>query len=108
MNLSQVGRSLPLLVSQVQQFVFDYNLERAINSEQDSAVYGAVAADEHEQNWNFPGLRRKNRATTLPTNLSKSQQGINELLLFQQRTVLQVRRILEASIGWFCNVYMPL
>ena len=95
MNLTQVGKTLPVLISQVQEFIFDYNLERSINSTLNSQTTEGAASEEHEANWNFPGLRRR-RVVQQKEGGSRSrggrqqQPGIAEIVLLQQRTVLQV------------------
>lgn len=104
MNLTMVGKTLPVLISQVQEFIFDYNLERSINSTLNSQTNNANAAAQdgssgHEMNWNFPGLRkRKVKKTSQTLSESKSrgnQPGIAEIVLLQQRTVLQVNWIIR-------------
>ena len=95
MNLTMVGKTLPVLISQVQEFIFDYNLERSINSTLNSSqTTEGAASEEHEANWNFPGLRRR-RVVQQKEGGSRSrgrqqQPGIAEIVLLQQRTVLQV------------------
>ena len=96
MNLTQVGKTLPVLISQVQEFIFDYNLERSINStlnSSQSSTEGA-ASEEHEVNWNFPGLRRRRvvqqKEGGIRSRGRQQQPGIAEIVLLQQRTVLQV------------------
>ena len=92
MNLTMVGKTLPVLISQVQEFIFDYNLERSINSTLNSQTSSEGGCSEHEVNWNFPGLRkRKVQKTPSSESRSRGQQpGIAEIVLLQQRTVLQV------------------
>ena len=99
MNLTMVGKTLPVLISQVQEFIFDYNLERSINSTLNSQTNADAAAasregSEHELNWNFPGLRKRKVKKTSPTAAESKargrQPGIAEIVLLQQRTVLQV------------------
>ena len=100
MNLTMVGKTLPVLISQVQEFIFDYNLERSINSTLNSQTNNATASAEgegsgHEQNWNFPGLRKRKVQKTQSESKSRAQQpGIAEIVLLQQRTVLQVNLII--------------
>ena len=97
MNLTMVGKTLPVLISQVQEFIFDYNLERSINSTLNSQTNNATASAKgegsgHELNWNFPGLRKRKVLKT-PSSESRSrgqQPGIADIVLLQQRTVLQV------------------
>ena len=106
MNLTMVGKTLPVLISQVQEFIFDYNLERSINSTLNSQTSNANAtaaqegSSEHEMNWNFPGLRKRKVKKTSQTAASESklrgqQPGIAEIVLLQQRTVLQVNWIIR-------------
>ena len=94
MNLTMVGKTLPVLISQVQEFIFDYNLERSINSTLNSQT--TEGGSEHEVNWNFPGLRKR-RVVQQKEGSNRSrggpqQPGIAEIVLLQQRTVLQVSR----------------
>ena len=91
MNLTMVGKTLPVLISQVQEFIFDYNLERSINSTLNSQT-SSEESSELELNWNFPGLRKRKVQKTPPEGKSRGRQqpGIAEIVLLQQRTVLQV------------------
>ena len=72
MNLTMVGKTLPVLISQVQEFIFDYNLERSINSTLNSQT--TEGATEHEVNWNFPGLRKR-RVVQQKEGSSRSRGG---------------------------------
>ena len=100
MNLNMVGKTLPVLICQVQEFIFDYNLERSINSTLNSQTNATAASaagegsSEHELNWNFPGLRKRKVKKASPTAAESKargrQPGIAEIVLLQQRTVLQV------------------
>ena len=111
MNLTMVGKTLPVLISQVQEFIFDYNLERSINSTLNSQTSNANATaaegtSEHEMNWNFPGLRKRkvkkaSQSAASESKLRGNQPGIAEIVLLQQRTVLQVNFLTFDQISSF-------
>ena len=105
-----LGKTVQALLNQVQKYVYDYNMGRMGQGSTMGAPSGISQTDflsdsasfkNHE--WNFPGLRKNVAAiATSPlegsTNVnsieqeikSQDQDGIKEIVLLQQRTVLQV------------------
>ena len=87
-NLAHLGKSVQLLLNQVQKYVYDYNMGKMGNAEESEKDFLSDSFKNYE--WNFPGLRKN-----LPANMeeeikSLDQDGMKELVLLQQRTVLQV------------------
>ena len=58
MNLTMVGKTLPVLIAQVQEFIFDYNLERSINS----TLRDGGGGDETSRTGTSPGSGRGTRS----------------------------------------------
>ncbi len=94
-NFSHMGKSVQILLSQVQKYVYDYNMGKmGRSSEQDSFSLNSSGDSYKNYEWNFPGLR-KNLAAS-PTGQIEDEikcfdhDGIKELVLLQQRNVLQV------------------
>ena len=83
MNLVQIGRTLSSLMSQVQEFIHDYNVTRAVNDNSASS----------SNRFSFPGLKTRTSSSSIqqptPATLME-EKGMDEILLLQQRTVLQV------------------
>ena len=97
-NLGHLGKTVQALLNQVQKYVYDYNMGRmgqGSNSASSQTDFLSDSFKNHE--WNFPGLR-KNVASATNENAnsieqeikSADQDGIKEIVLLQQRTVLQV------------------
>lgn len=88
MNLIQISKTLSTLMTQVQEFIFEYNLKRSLSS-----MHGlhSIRVDMNSSNvgWDFPGLKSR-RDLIANQELSKDAQKFNEILLLQQRTVLQI------------------
>ena len=87
-NFAHLGKSVQLLLNQVQKYVYDYNMGKMGNAEESEKDFLSDSFKNYE--WNFPGLRKN-----LPANMeeeikSLDQDGMKELVLLQQRTVLQV------------------
>ena len=99
-NFAHLGKTVQLLLRQVQKYVYDYNMGKmgqgSTNFDPSTADYLCFdPASYKNYEWNFPGLR-KNVAGNMAENIedemkSADQDGIKELVLLQQRTVLQVR-----------------
>ena len=73
-------------MSQVQGFIFDYNLERSVDS---SSMSPNSQKLSREKDWNFPGLKMKRRPEH-PMSPSKDPNSLNEGLVLQQRAVMQI------------------
>ena len=90
-NFAHLGKSVQLLLNQVQKYVYDYNMGKMSNGQ----VTEDFLSDSYKNyEWNFPGLRKN-----LPANMEEeiksldqaaAADGMKELVLLQQRTVLQV------------------
>ena len=78
-----MGKTLQVLLNQVQQYVYDYNMGRFTNSDQLSDSF-------NNYEWNFPGLRKNVAGATNLEDQIIDQDGMKELVLLQQRVVLQV------------------
>merc|ERR1719219_1241713 len=85
-NFSHLGKTVQTLLNQVQKYVYDYNMGKM--------GQGADFLSDSFKNyeWNFPGLRKNVACTAAMEDEIKSvdQDGIKELVLLQQRTVLQI------------------
>ena len=81
-----MGKTLQVLLNQVQQYVYDYNMGRFTNSDQLSDSF-------NNYEWNFPGLRKNVAGATNLEDQIIDQDGMKELVLLQQRVVLQVYTI---------------
>ncbi len=83
-----MSKTVQVLLTQISEHIFDYNLGKAAPGPASSGL----ESDPCE--WNFPGLR-KNIAPVFESriesgNRADQEKGIGELLMLQQRTVLQV------------------
>ena len=85
-NFQHMGKTLQVLLNQVQQYVYDYNMGRFTNSDQLSDSF-------NNYEWNFPGLRKNVAGATNLEDQIIDQDGMKELVLLQQRVVLQVYTI---------------
>ena len=106
--MGHLGKTVQALLNQVQKYVYDYNMGRmgqGSNSARSSQTdFLSDSFKNHE--WNFPGLR-KNVASATNENAnsieqeikSADQDGIKEIVLLQQRTVLQV-----STLGFLIEV----
>ncbi len=112
-NLLQVGRSLQVLIAQVQQFVFEHNGSSSTTTT--AATSSSFPADlAHMQ---FPGLKRRRTkreaaatTTTAETVTAADESAgrrrrLREVSLLQQRSVLQVLDCLKLC-AHRCQ-YMP-
>ena len=93
-NFAHLGKSVQLLLNQVQKYVYDYNMGKMGISTSDADFLTQDSSFKNYE-WNFPGLRKN-----LPANMedeikSLDQDGMKELVLLQQRTVLQVRIVIS-------------
>jgi len=97
-NLGHLGKTVQALLNQVQKYVYDYNMGRMgqgnSNSSQTGSDFLSDSFKNHE--WNFPGLRKNVAASPSEQQnsieqeiKSADQDGIKEIVLLQQRTVLQ-------------------
>jgi hypothetical protein len=99
MNFGHLGKTVQILLSQVQQYVYDYNMGKMTPNHQttgDPLQQNNDSCKNHE--WNFPGLRKNVASSSNMANMEAEmrtvdQDGIKELLMLQQRTVLQVHLI---------------
>ena len=98
LNLVQMSKTVQVLLTQIQEHIYEYNFGKS--STTDSVMTGkmtttSVSSSESEPcEWNFPGLR-KTSAPVYETradsgNRAEEEKGVGEILLLQQRTVLQV------------------
>ena len=92
-NFAHLGKTVQSLLNQVQKYVYDYNMGKM---GQGAADFLSDSFKNYE--WNFPGLRKNVACTAAVEDEIKSvdQDGIKELVLLQQRTVLQVNHISTA------------
>ena len=103
--MAHLGKTVQALLNQVQKYVYDYNMGRMGQGNSASSQTDFLSDSFKNHEWNFPGLR-KNVAAAGGTNVnsieqeikSQDQDGIKEIVLLQQRTVLQVIR----------NIYLPI
>lgn len=86
LDVAQIGKTVQALLSQVQQYIYDYNLGRtsSVNSQDYSNTSSST-------DWNFPGLRKNVAFANIEMDMKSAdlQGGTAELLMLQQRTVLQ-------------------
>lgn len=82
-NFAHLGKSVQILLNQVQKYVFDYNMGKMGQSED----FLDSSCKNYE--WNFPGLRKNVPANLEEEIKSLDQDGMKELVLLQQRNVLQ-------------------
>ena len=80
-----MGKSIQVLLNQVQQYVYDYNMGKFTGIDELSDSFS-------NYEWNFPGLRKNVAGAANLEDQIDDQDGIKELVLLQQRTVLQVRQ----------------
>ena len=101
MNLVQIGKTLTTLMSQVQEYIFDYILHRSLTTETPEEKDPTLSNIGGNVGWNFPGLKAKRGAAAKNQQDQKQQQQqqsyaskeankMNEILLLQQRSVLQI------------------
>ena len=90
-HFGHLGKSVQLLLNQVQKYVYDYNMGKMSSGQ---ATEDFLSDSYKNYEWNFPGLRKN-----LPANMEEeiksldqaaAADGMKELVLLQQRTVLQV------------------
>lgn len=82
-QLNHVGPTLSILMSQTQEFIFDYNLQRSLSE--------TPTSGDNQIGWNFPGLRSKRKQRSEGVSPGRdAMRGLNEILLLQQRTVMQI------------------
>jgi hypothetical protein len=79
-----------VLLTQIQEHVFEFNLSKS----SDVATASVSSAEFEPGDWNFPGLR-KCSAPVFETRIesgdrAEEEKGFGEILMLQQRTVLQV------------------
>ena len=105
-NLGHLGKTIQALLNQVQKYVYDYNMGRMGQGNSNSGSSQISGGSENflsdsfkNQEWNFPGLRKNVAASPSEQQnsieqeiKSADQDGIKEIVLLQQRTVLQVIR----------------
>ena len=99
-NLGHLGKTVQALLNQVQKYVYDYNMGRMGQGNSNSSqISGSDFLSDSFKNheWNFPGLRKNVAASPSEQQnsieqeiKSADQDGIKEIVLLQQRTVLQV------------------
>ncbi len=101
-----MGKTVQMLLSQVQKFIYDYNMGRYSSQQNNYADYSFLSAADSNgsglsgnsaTDWNFPGLRKNvNGLPNLEAELKNNidDEGAKELLMLQQRTVLQVTKSL--------------
>ena len=78
-----MGKTLQVLLNQIQKYVYDYNMGKFTGCDELSDSF-------NNYEWNFPGLRKNVAGATNLEDQIIDQDGIKELVLLQQRTVLQV------------------
>ena len=90
-----MGKTVQVLLTQIQEYVFEQ--QDAMN-----LVEGCGQTDTSAPGhmWNFPGLRKNVVSANLDTsrvleenNKQDQDKSINEILMLQQRTLLQVSKI---------------
>ena len=99
-NLGHLGKTVQALLNQVQKYVYDYNMGRMGQGNSNSSqISGSDFLSDSFKNheWNFRGLRKNVAASPSEQQnsieqeiKSADQDGIKEIVLLQQRTVLQV------------------
>ena len=82
MDLSSTSRTIQELLHEVQEYVFDFNVhQQSLNLDPDETLTTDMSI--------FPGLK----GYVQPSNEDNTEEkGINELVMLQQRTVLQVKK----------------
>ena len=100
LNLVQMSKTVQVLLTQIQEHIFEYNLGRSpavepvVTSSGRMVTSSVSSAESDPCEWNFPGLRKasapvhESRADS--GNRADEEKGVGEILLLQQRTVLQV------------------
>ena len=98
--MGHLGKTVQALLNQVQKYVYDYNMGRMGQGNSNSSqIAGSDFLSDSFKNheWNFPGLRKNVAASPSEQQnsieqeiKSADQDGIKEIVLLQQRTVLQV------------------
>ena len=86
-----MSKTVQVLLTQISEHIFEYNLGKAAPCPESTT---SSVLDTEPCEWNFPGLR-KNIAPVFESriesgNRADQEKGIGELLMLQQRTVLQV------------------
>ena len=109
LNLVQMSKTVQVLLTQVQEHVFEFNVGRSASADAVAAASPSgrpLSTSEFEsRDWNFPGLR-KSSAPVFESRMesgdrAEEEKGIGEILLLQQRTVLQVSVDLGTNRGLF-------
>ena len=101
LNLVQMSKTVQVLLTQVQEHIFEFNVGRSASADAAAASPSGrpLSTSEFEsRDWNFPGLR-KSSAPVFESRMesgdrAEEEKGIGEILLLQQRTVLQVSPVL--------------
>jgi hypothetical protein len=95
-----MSKTVQVLLTQIQEHIFEYNMgktssEGCLMTSSGGFPSSSRSSCEPEPcEWNFPGLR-KNIAPVFESRIDSGdradqEKGIGELLMLQQRTVLQV------------------
>ena len=93
-----MSKTVQVLLTQIQEHVFEFNVVRSASADAAAASPSSgrpLSTSEFESgDWNFPGLRKSSapvfEARMESGDRAEEERGIGEILLLQQRTVLQV------------------
>ena len=100
-DFSQISRTIQVLTSQIQEFVYDYNTSSSSSSSSSTTKSKQTKENVVGGDWNFPGLKVSSSSSlhnvNKPNNNNNNnnidnngKESLTEIVLLQQRVVLQM------------------